>query len=94
MKKAKTIICNTSALSSSVMKYKIVIYLLREYITKNEEWWLENENYLFSEFLQKVRALKSQLQKIYNQYRLNLYSEWHINAESDEYVKLILSEKS
>ena len=87
------VICDTSALSSLIMKYKIVIYLFEEYITKNEKQWLKNENYLLSEFLQRVRALKSQLQKKYNQYRLNLYSEWHINAESDEYIKLIINKE-
>ena len=93
IKKIKTAVCDTSALSSLIMRHKIVIYLFEKYITKNEKQWLENENYLFSEFLQKVKALKSQLQKKYNQYKLNLHSKRNISTESDEYVKLILSEE-
>jgi len=48
------------------MKHKIIIHLSEEFITKSEKQWLENESYLLSEFLQKVKALKSQLQKEYN----------------------------
>jgi len=33
------------------MKHKIVIHLFEKYIIKNEEQLLENENYLFLEFL-------------------------------------------
>jgi len=79
---------------SSLVRHKIVIYLFEKFITKNEKWWLENENYLLSEFLQRVRALKSQLQEKYNQYKLNLYSEWHVSAESNEYIKLIMNRES
>jgi len=93
MKKIKIIIYEISA-SSSLVKHKIIIHLFEKFITKSEKQWLKNENYLFSEFLQRIRALKSQLQKEYNQYRLNLYSEWHINAESDEYIKLIINKES
>ncbi len=92
MKKIKIIIYEISA-SSSLVKHKIIIHLFEKFITKSEKQWLKNENYLFSEFLQRIRALKSQLQKKYNQYRLNLYSEWHINAESDEYIKLIINKE-
>jgi len=60
MKKTKIMICDTSALSLLV-RHKIVICLLKKYITKSEKQWLENENYLLSEFLQRVSALKSQL---------------------------------
>jgi len=76
------------------MKHKIIIYLFERFITKDEEQWLENESYLFSEFLQKVKAIESQLQEEYNQYRLNLYSKWHVNTESDEYIKFIMSRES
>jgi len=85
--------CVESFAAVVTLFFKIVIYLFEKYITKNEKQWLENENYLFSEFLQKVKALKSQLQKKYNQYKLNLHSKRHISTESDEYVKLILSEE-
>jgi len=37
IKNAKTTIYSTSASSLLMMKHKIVIYLLREYITKSEE---------------------------------------------------------
>jgi len=75
------------------VKHKIIIHLFEKFITKNEEWWLENENYLLSEFLQRIRAIESQLQEKYNEYRLNLYSEWHISAESDKYIKLIINKE-
>jgi len=66
IKNAKIILFNTSALDSLTMRYKIIIYLFEKHITKNEEQWLENENYLFLKFLQKVRVIESQLQKEYN----------------------------
>jgi len=76
------------------MRHKIIIHLSKKFITNDEEQCLENENYLFSEFLQRVRALKSQLQKEYNQYKLNLYMKWHISTESNKYIKLIMSKES
>jgi len=93
IKNIKIVIHNVSASNSQTVKHKIVICLFEKYITKDEKQWLKNENYLFSEFLQRIRALKSQLQKKYNQYKLNLHSERHVSAESDKYVKLILSEE-
>jgi len=65
IKKTKITVHEIST-SSSLVKHKIVICLFEKFITKSEKQWLENENYLFSEFLQRVRALKSQLQKEYN----------------------------
>ena len=65
MKKTKITVYDISALNS-LIKHKIIICLSEKYITKNEKWWLENESYLFSEFLQRIKALKSQLQKEYN----------------------------
>jgi len=79
---------------SSLVRHKIVIHLFEKFITKNEKQWLENESYLFSEFLQRIRAIESQLQEKYNEYRSDLYSEWHISAESDKYIKLIMSKES
>jgi len=93
IKKIRIIIHEILA-SISLVKHKIVIQLFEKFITKNEKLWLENESYLFSEFLQKIRAIESQLQKKYNEYKLNLYSEWHISAESDEYIKLIMNKES
>jgi len=93
MKKTRIIIYEISA-SNSLVKHKIVIYLFEKFIIKSEKQWLENESYLFSEFLQRVRALKSQLQEKYNEYKLNLYSEWYVSAESNEYIKLIINEES
>jgi len=93
MKKTRIIIYEISALDSLV-KHKIIICLFERFIIKNEKWWLENENYLFSEFLQRVRAIESQLQKEYNKYKLNLYLKWHISTESDKYVELIMSKES
>jgi len=37
MRKTKTVIHDTSALNSSIMKYKIVIHLFEKYIIKNEK---------------------------------------------------------
>jgi len=94
MKNTRTVICDTSATDHLTIEHKIVICLSVRYIIKNEEQWLENESYLFSDFLQWVRVAESILQKKYNQYQLNLHSEQHVSAESDEYIKLILSEES
>jgi len=60
MKKTKITVYEMSA-SSSLVKHKIVICLFEKFIIKNEKQSLKNENYLSSEFLQRVRALKSQL---------------------------------
>jgi len=45
----------------TMYRQKIVICLFERYITKNNKQWLKNESYLFSEFLQRVRAIKNQL---------------------------------
>jgi len=37
IKEVKTAVYNTSALSSLIMKHKIVIYLFERYITKSEK---------------------------------------------------------
>ncbi len=94
MKNTKTVIYNTSATNHLTIKHKIVIYLSVKYIIKSEEQWLENESYLFSDFLQWVRAAESILQEEYDQYWLNLHSEQHVSVRSDEYIKLIMSEES
>jgi len=59
IKNTKTTIHDTSASSSLMVKHKIVIHLLRKFITKSEEQWLENRSYLLLEFLQRVRAIES-----------------------------------
>ena len=59
IKNTKTVIYDTSALGLLMIEHKIVICLFKKYIIKSKKQWLENENYLFSEFLQRVRALKS-----------------------------------
>jgi len=92
MKNIRITICYISA--SLITEHKIVIYLFKKYITKSEKQWLENESYLFLEFLQRVRALKNQVQKKYNQYKSDLHSERYVSAESNKYVKLILNKKS
>ncbi len=89
IKKTKIIIHEISA-SSSLVEHKIIIYLFEKFITKDEKWWLENESYLSSEFLQRVKVIESQLQKEYNKYKLNLHSKWYISAKSDKYVELII----
>ena len=94
IKNTRTAICDTSATDHLMIEHKIVICLSVKYITKNEEQWLRNESYLLSDFLQWVRTAESILQKKYNQYWLNLHSEWHVSARSDEYIKLIRNEES
>ena len=91
IKNTRITMCDTS--TSLMIENKIVICLSVKFITQKEEQWLENESYLLSEFLKRVKAIKSQLQKKYNQYRSNLYSEWHVSASSDKYIKLIISEE-
>jgi len=93
MKKTRITIQEISALSS-LMRHKIVICLFEKFITKSEKQWLENENYLSSEFLQRVKAIESQLQEKYNKYKLNLYLKWHVSTESNEYIKLIINRES
>jgi len=93
MKKTKIIICEIS-MSNSLVRHKIVICLFEKFITKNEKQWLRNESYLFSEFLQRIRVIENQLQEKYNEYRLNLHSEWHVSAENDKYIKLIMNRES
>jgi len=62
MKKIRITVYEISA-SNSLVEHKIIIHLFEKFITKNEKQWLENESYLSSEFLQRVRAIESQLQK-------------------------------
>jgi len=62
IKKIRIIIHRISALSSLV-EHKIVICLFEKFITRSKEQWLENESYLLSEFLQRVKAIESQLQE-------------------------------
>ncbi len=68
IKNTRTVICNTSATNHLTIEHKIVICLFVRYIIKSEKQWLENESYLFSDFLQWVKAAESILQKKYNQY--------------------------
>jgi len=66
MKNTRTVICDTSAMNYLTIRQKIVIHLSVRYIIKNEKQWLENRNYLSSDFLQWVRAAESILQEKYN----------------------------
>jgi hypothetical protein len=38
----------------------------------------------------KDKAIESQLQTEYNQYRSDLHSEWYVSKESDNYIELML----
>ena len=93
MKNTRTMVHNTSATDHITKEHRIVIHLSVRFTTQKEKQWLENESYLFSEFLWRVEAIESQLQEEYNQYRSNLYLKWHVSVSSDKYVKLIMSEK-
>jgi len=93
MKNTRTVICDTSAADHLTIEHKIVICLFVGYTTKSEEQWLENRSYLFSDFLQWVRAAESILQEEYDQYWLNLHSEQHVSTRSNKYIKLMMGEE-
>ncbi len=44
------------------------------------------------EFLNKVKALRNQIQWEYDQYEPRLHSEQHIEKDSEEYIQLITQE--
>jgi len=48
------------------------------------------EEYMSSEFLNKVKALKNLIQHKYNQYKIYQHSEQIVRKEIDNYIKLII----
>ncbi len=66
--------------------YKIKICLFTEYLTSDSDHWTFSENYMSSEFLNRVKALQNQIQWEYNQYELCLHSEQYIEKDSEKYI--------
>ncbi len=48
---------------------------------------------MLSEFLNKVKALKNLIQHKYNQYKMYQHLKQIIRKRSDNYVKLIMTDK-
>ncbi len=73
--------------------YKIEICLLTDYAMLTEECWMHTEEYMSSEFLNKVKALKNLIQCKYNQYKMYWHLKQIIRKETDDYTKLIIINK-
>ena len=75
--------------------YKMKIYLFTDYVMSTEEWWMHIEEYMLSEFLNKVKALENLIQCEYNQYEMYQHLKQIVRKETDDYTKLItISEES
>jgi len=70
--------------------YEIKICLFTDYVMLIEECWMHTEEYMSSEFLNKVKALENFIQCEYNQYEMYQYSEQIVRKETDNYTKLII----
>ncbi len=55
--------------------YEIEICLFTDYVMFTEECWMHTEEYMSSEFLNKVKALKNLIQCKYDQYEMYWHSE-------------------
>ncbi len=73
--------------------YEIKIYLFTDYVMFTEEHWMYIEKYMSSEFLNKVKALENLIQHKYNQYKMYWHSEQIVRKETDNYIKLITTDK-
>ncbi len=69
--------------------YEIKICLFTDYVMLTEECWMHTEEYMSSEFLNKVKALKNLIQHKYDQYEVYWHSEQIVRKETDNYTKLI-----
>ncbi len=69
--------------------YEIKICLFTDYVMFTEEWWMHIEEYMSSEFLNKVKALKNLIQCEYNQYEVYWHLKQIVRKETDNYTKLI-----
>jgi len=69
--------------------YEIKICLFIDYVMLTEECWMHTEEYMLSEFLNKVKALKNLIQHKYNQYEMYWHLKQIIRKETDNYTKLI-----
>jgi len=54
---------------------------------------MHTEEYMSSEFLNKVKALKNLIQCKYKQYEVYQHSEQIIRKETDDYTKLIITDE-
>jgi hypothetical protein len=75
-----------------IKSYKIKIHLFTEYLTSDDDCWTFSEDYMSSEFLNKVKALWNQIQWKYDQYELHLHSEQYVKKDSKKYIQLIMWE--
>jgi len=73
-----------------IKSHKIKIHLLTEYLTSDDDCWIFSEGYMSPEFLNRVKALQSQIQWEYDQYELCLHSEQYIEKDSKKYIQLII----
>jgi len=73
--------------------YEIKICLFTDYVMLTEEHWMHTEEYMSSEFLNKVKALKNLIQYKYNQYKMYWHSEQIVRKEINDYTKLITISK-
>ncbi len=69
--------------------YEIKICLFIDYVMFTEECWMHIEEYMSSEFLNKVKALENLIQCKYDQYKMYWYSKQIVRKETDDYTKLI-----
>ncbi len=73
--------------------YEIEICLFTDYVMLTEEHWMHIEKYMSFKFLNKVKALKNLIQHKYNQYEVYWHSEWIVRKETDDYIKLIITDE-
>jgi len=69
--------------------YEIKICLFTDYVMLTEEQWMHTEEYMSSEFLNKVKALENLIQHKYDQYEMYWHLEQIVRKETDNYTKLI-----
>ncbi len=55
--------------------YEIEICLFTDYVMLTEEHWMHIEEYMSSEFLNKVKTLKNLIQCEYDQYEMYQHSK-------------------
>ncbi len=73
--------------------YEIKICLFIDYVMLTEEHWMHTEEYMSSEFLNKVKALKNLIQCKYNQYKVYWHLKQIVRKETDNYTKLITTDE-
>ena len=88
-------ICNIRLRNVKAIKKRlwIKICLFTDYVMLTEEHWMHTEKYMSSEFLNKVKALKNLIQHKYDQYKMYWHSEQIVRKETDDYIKLIITDE-